>query len=111
MRAARRQLPRRPLIDFMFNLVQRHAMSSTIVSAKGQVVIPASIRKRLGIAAGSLVDVQQVGNRIEISLRKPMTRSSVEEGYGMLRYAGAPRRLAQFDVAAEMRREREIGRR
>lgn len=86
-------------------------MPSTIVSAKGQVVIPASIRKRLGIAAGSLVEVQQVGNRVEISLRKPMTRSSVEAGYGMLRYGGAPRRLAEFDAAAEMRRQRDAGRR
>lgn len=86
-------------------------MSSTIVSAKGQVVIPASIRKRLGIAAGSLVEVQQVGGKVEISLRKPMTLSTVEAGYGMLRYAGAPRRLGEFDVATEMRRQRDAARR
>lgn len=81
-------------------------MSSTLVSAKGQVVIPAAIRKRLGIEPGSLVDVEQVGNKVEISLRRPMKPSSLESGYGMLRYGGPPHRLSEFDVAEAVRRRR-----
>ncbi len=78
-------------------------MSCVTVSNKGQVVIPADLRKQLGILPGSQVEVSLVEDRIEISLLHSAGHSSHESGFGMLKYAGPPRRLADLDVAELMR--------
>lgn len=85
-------------------------MSCVTVSNKGQVVIPADLRKQLGILPGSQVEVSLVEDRIEISLLHPAGHSSHESGFGMLKYAGPPRRLADMDVAELMRRENDAER-
>jgi AbrB family looped-hinge helix DNA binding protein len=83
-------------------------MSCVTVSNKGQVVIPADLRKQLGILPGSQVEVSVVDNKIEISLVHPAGHASHESGFGMLKYAGPPRRLADFDVAELMRQTKNI---
>ena len=80
-------------------------MSAVIVSPKGQVVIPAEIRKQLGITPGSLVSVSVQAGAVRIALERPVKASTHAEGFGLLRYAGPARRLADFDVAALMRAE------
>lgn len=82
-------------------------MSCVTVSNKGQVVIPADLRKQLGILPGSQVDVSVVDDKIEISLLHPAGHSSHESGYGMLKYAGPSRRLADLDVAELMRQTKD----
>ncbi len=82
-------------------------MSCVTVSNKGQVVIPAELRKQLGIHPGSQVEVSVVNGKIEIELKHAAPRSTHESGFGMLRYAGPPRCLSDADVADLMRRERE----
>lgn len=82
-------------------------MSAAIVSPKGQVVIPAEIRKQLGITPGSLVSVSVQGGAVRIALERPVKASTHAEGFGLLRYEGPARRLADFDVAAEMLAERK----
>jgi antitoxin PrlF len=42
-------------------------MSAAVVSRKGQVVIPAEIRKQLGITPGSLVSVSVQGGALRWS--------------------------------------------
>jgi len=84
-------------------------VSYVTVSSKGQVVIPAEIRRLLGIEPGSQIDVSVNDGKIELTLVHPATRSSHEAGFGMLRYSGPARRLGDFDVAELMRREREAG--
>jgi antitoxin PrlF len=95
------------MVKSWFNSVQRgNAMSGVTVSRKGQVVIPATLRRQLGIQPGSQVEVLAVNGRIEIELQHPPRSSSHEAGFGMLKYAGPPRRrLADFDVAQLMRLE------
>jgi AbrB family looped-hinge helix DNA binding protein len=79
-------------------------MSTVTVSDKGQVVIPAAIRRRLGIAPGSRLDFELEGDSIRVRLLKSIPRSQAEDGYGMLRCElPGERRLADFDVAAAMR--------
>jgi antitoxin PrlF len=80
-------------------------MSAAIVSPKGQVVIPAEIRKQLGITPGSLVSVSVHDGAVRITLERPIKASTHAEGFGLLRYEGPARRLADFDVAALMRAE------
>jgi len=80
-------------------------MSCVTVSRKGQVVIPANLRRQLGIQPGSRVEISAVDGRIEIELQPSATRSSHAAGFGMLKYAGPPRRLADFDVVEWVRQE------
>jgi AbrB family looped-hinge helix DNA binding protein len=79
-------------------------MSTVTVSDKGQVVIPADIRRRLGIAPGSKLDFEIEGDSIRARLCKSIPPSRADDGFGMLRCdLPGERRLADFDVAAAMR--------
>ena len=79
-------------------------MSIVTVSDKGQVVIPAAIRRRMGIAPGSKLNFELEGDSIRVRLCKSIAPSRVEDGYGLL-HCDLPgeRRLADFDVADAMR--------
>jgi len=79
-------------------------MATVTVSDKGQVVIPAEIRRQLGIVPGCKLDFSVDGNTIRVEVRRQITPSTIDEGYGMLvcRRPGK-RRLADFDVARAMR--------
>ena len=63
-------------------------------------------RKALGIEPGSQVEVWVVDGKLQIELRHPAKVSRHEDGFGMLKYGGPARRLAEADVADLMRRER-----
>lgn len=79
-------------------------MPTVTVSDKGQVVIPADIRRRLGITPGCRLDFSLEGNTIRVQLKHRITPSTPEEGYGMLVCTRpGPRRLADFDVVDAMR--------
>ncbi len=81
-------------------------MHVVTVSSKGQVVIPASIRQRLGIAPGAQLEIVEEGDgSLRVFVRRAVSQTTVQEGYGMLRYEGPPRRLSEFDVAREMRKQ------
>lgn len=79
-------------------------MTTVTVSDKGQVVIPAAIRRRLGLGPGSKLDFELEGDSIRVRPQKSIPPSRAEDGYGML-CCDLPgeRRLADFDVAAAMR--------
>jgi antitoxin PrlF len=79
-------------------------MSTVTVSDKGQVVIPAAIRRRLGIAPGTKLDFELEGDTIRVRALRAPKQTRPEDGYGMLKYdQPGERRLADFDVAAAMR--------
>ncbi|WP_295888835.1 AbrB/MazE/SpoVT family DNA-binding domain-containing protein [uncultured Thiohalocapsa sp.] len=81
-------------------------MPTVTVSDKGQVVIPAAIRRRLGLVPGSKLDFEMEGDSIRVRPLKSIPLSRVEDGYGMLRCdLAGERRLADFDVAEAMRAE------
>ncbi|MBV5275287.1 MAG: AbrB/MazE/SpoVT family DNA-binding domain-containing protein [Lamprocystis purpurea] len=79
-------------------------MSTVTVSDKGQLVIPAAIRRRLGIAPGTRLDVELEGGSIRVSPLRAIKRTRAADGYGMLT-CDQPneRHLADFDVATAMR--------
>lgn len=74
------------------------------VSEKGQVVIPADIRRRLGITPGCQLEFVEEGSGLRVFVKRPKGETRHEDGFGMLTYRGKPRRLGDFDAAAEMRR-------
>jgi AbrB family looped-hinge helix DNA binding protein len=73
------------------------------VSAKGQVVIPQSIRIELGITPGSEVEVRREGTGVMIRLKNVRPVSKLVDGFGMLKYSGK-KRLEDFDIGIEMRK-------
>jgi antitoxin PrlF len=83
-------------------------MPTVTVSDKGQVVIPAAIRRRLGLVPGSKLDFEMEGDSIRVRPLKSIPTSQAEHGYGMLRCdLAGERRLADFDVAEAMRGEED----
>ncbi|MGB4336588.1 MAG: AbrB/MazE/SpoVT family DNA-binding domain-containing protein [Chromatiaceae bacterium] len=79
-------------------------MPTVTASDKGQVVIPAEIRRRLGIVPGCQLDFSLDGNAIRAEVRRHFAPSKAEDGFGMLvcKRTGE-RRLSEFDVAQAMR--------
>jgi antitoxin PrlF len=80
-------------------------MATVTVSEKGQIVIPSEMRRKFGITAGTQLEFIEEGATLRVSVKRTREGTRHEDGYGMLVYRGAPRRLAEFDVAKAMRRE------
>ncbi|GAB6042525.1 AbrB/MazE/SpoVT family DNA-binding domain-containing protein [Endothiovibrio diazotrophicus] len=79
-------------------------MQTVTVSDKGQVVIPAEMRRRLGITPGCQLYFTLEGDVIRVTLKRGIPTTTVEEGYGMLKCTDpGERRLDDFDVAEAMR--------
>jgi AbrB family looped-hinge helix DNA binding protein len=72
-------------------------MNITSVTSKGQVTIPQSIRKQLGICQGSRIEFVLLGDHAELRVVNP-ARAIRSDGFGMLKTkrAAIP---ADFDVA------------
>ena len=72
------------------------------VSAKGWIVIPAALRKHFGLKPGTIVEVQEMDEKIVIT---PGTKDPVDEFYGKL---GGKRSLTEAlieDRRKELSRE------
>ena len=77
-----------------------HSPMETTTTSKGQIVIPSSIRRRLGIKEGTRIKIEEKGNEI---ILKPITREYVHSLRGKLRGKGLMKALM-----AEKKREREL---
>ena len=66
------------------------------MTSKGQVTIPAAIRKKLRLHAGSKIDF--VENRAGETVIRPKA-GDIRELYGFLKYEGAPLTIEQMDQA------------
>jgi AbrB family looped-hinge helix DNA binding protein len=54
-------------------------------TVKGQIVIPADIRKKFGIKKGTRINIYEKGNKIIV---EPLPDDPVQEGRGMLKTRG-----------------------
>lgn len=72
----------------------------TTATAKGQIVIPSSIRRRLGIKEGTRIKIEENGREI---ILKPITREYVHSLRGRFKGKGLMKALM-----AEKKREREL---
>jgi AbrB family looped-hinge helix DNA binding protein len=72
------------------------------VSAKGWIVIPAAIRRRYGLTPGTIVDIQDLGDKIVIS---PRPKASWKKARGML--SGETSLTAELLIERAKDRERE----
>ena len=74
----------------------------TTATAKGQIVIPSSIRRKLGIKEGTRIQIELQEDKGQIILR-PITREYIHSLRGRLKGKGLLKALM-----SEKRREREL---
>lgn len=72
------------------------------VSSKGQIVLPAEVRKRLGMGLGAELELSEDsdGLRLRVSAARPRVDISHMAGMVRAKSLGQPRRLEDFDPAA-----------
>ena len=75
--------------------------ATSSLTSKGQVTIPKALRQQLGLARGSRVSFQLVGDHIEV---RPLRQeqSLIASGFGML-HSQRPPVAADFDPASLLR--------
>ena len=80
----------------------------TVISSKGQAVIPKPIRDALGLTPGSRINIEldADGARLTVVTRKD---GKPRDGYGMLHYEGPPIPEAEWKarIAEGLRRKHE----
>lgn len=83
-------------------------MSTLIVSSKGQVVLPAALRRRLGLGAGTRLELLEEGDGLKLRAIRAVPQVDVKSLAGMVKAPahGVPRRLEDFDPAALLTRAR-----
>ena len=77
-------------------------MSTLLVSSKGQIVLPAALRRRLGMGAGARLEVVEETDGLRLRVARSVPRTDVASLAGMLKAPtrGVARRLEDFDAAA-----------
>lgn len=77
-------------------------MSSVLVSTKGQVVLPADLRRRLGLNPGARLEVTEEPDGLRLRVQRAVPAAAVQELAGMVTAPsrGKPRKLSEFDPAS-----------
>jgi len=81
-------------------------MSELTVSSKGQIVLPAELRRRLGMGAGAKLEIIEEVDGVRLRLARPVELSEVADLAGMAKAPshGTPRNLEDFDPASILAR-------
>ena len=83
-------------------------MPAATLTEKGQIVIPAEIRARYELTAGTQLEFVDDGGVIRLLVRRRIAPSEPAAGYGMVKVkapalGSPPRRLSSFDAAAVLK--------
>jgi len=83
-----------------------NSMSTLTVSSKGQIVLPAALRRRLGLGAGAKIEVVEEADGLKLRVVRPIVAANVASLAGLVKAAarGVPRRLEDFDASAMLAR-------
>ena len=79
-------------------------MADVSVTQKGQVTIPISVRRALGIVTGRKIRFSAEGHCARLELVKTKAPSRVEDGAGLLHAKGKSVAVAEMDPARLLRR-------
>lgn len=86
-------------------------MAAATLTEKGQIVIPAEIRARYGLTAGTQVEFVDENGVIRLKIRRQVARTDPAVGFGLVKVTparpGTQRRLSDFDAAELMRGARK----
>ena len=83
-------------------------MSTLLVSSKGQIVLPAALRRRLGMGAGARLEVLEESDGLKLRVVRTVATADLTGLAGMVTAPtrGVPRRLEDFDPASLLARSR-----
>jgi len=83
-------------------------MSTLLVSSKGQIVLPAALRRRLGIGAGARIEVLEESDGLKLRVVRLVATADVTGMAGLVKAParGGSRRLEDFDPASLLTRSR-----
>lgn len=76
-------------------------MTMLLVSSKGQIVLPAALRRRLGMGAGARLEILEEPDGLKLRVVRPVETANVAGMAAMVKAParGIPRRLEDFDPA------------
>ena len=79
-----------------------------LVSSKGQIVLPAALRRRLGMGAGARIEVLEESDGLKLRVVRAVAAADLTGMAGMVKAKalGVPRRLEDFDPASLLARPR-----
>ncbi len=82
-------------------------MSTLLVSSKGQIVLPAALRRRLGMGAGARLEVLEEADGLKLRVVRAVAKTDLSGMAGMVKAPsrGTPRRLEDFDPASLVSRK------
>lgn len=76
-------------------------MNTLTLSSKGQLVIPATLRRKLGMGSGSLIEVIEESDGIKLKVVRAIPKQNIASLAGMVKAVsrGKSRNLDDFDAA------------
>lgn len=79
-----------------------------LVSSKGQIVLPAALRRRLGMGAGARIEVVEEPDGLKLRVVRAVATTDLADLAGMVKAParGVARRLEDFDPASLVARSR-----
>lgn len=85
---------------------------TTTLSTKGQVILPAEIRRRRRWGAGTKLVVEDTPDGVVLKQAPHFAPTKIEDVFGCLPYKGPPRTIEEMDasIEAEVRRRHARGR-
>lgn len=88
------------------------AKSVTTLSSKGQVILPAAVRRRRNWQVGTRLIVEETADGVLLRPAAAFPRTSTEQVFGCVHYEGKPKTLNEMQdgIAAEVRRRHARGR-
>ena len=72
---------------------------TTVISTKGQVILPKAIRDQLHWAAGTKLTVENTPAGVLLTASPIFPPTTIDEVFGSLRYDGPPLSLEDMDAA------------
>jgi antitoxin PrlF len=81
-------------------------MPTLVMSSKGQLVLPATLRRKLGMGAGARIEVIEEADGIKLRVVRPVQATDLTKLAGLVKAPskGTPRRLEDFDPAGLLAR-------
>jgi AbrB family looped-hinge helix DNA binding protein len=86
--------------------------ATTVVSTKGQVILPKAIRDAKNWGAGERLIVEETADGVLLRAERPFTPTKPEDVFGCLDAKGKHVKIEDFDqaIASEVRRRHARGR-
>ena len=83
-------------------------MSTLLVSSKGQIVLPAKLRRKLGMGAGARIEVREEPDGLKLRVVRAVATADIARLAGMVKAParGVARKLEDFDPAEMLSRTR-----